>query len=149
MGRNTAARPGVVAAIVAFIARAAPRAGPETRTGEARLVGVSFEGRQGVIRRRIRPGTKLTLRPEPDNPHDPCAVIAYTRRPREVVGYLPRDVAASVHRDLAGDAVVTAVLGGTPAKPLRGVAVTFPVRLIATSGACTADLGMRAATSGM
>ena len=38
---------------------------------------------------RLRPGTKIDLVPEPDNPYDPCAVALYYDDIK--IGFVPRD----------------------------------------------------------
>lgn len=64
------------------------------------------------------PGRPLTLRPEPDNPHDPhaVAVLLETGKP---VGYVPRDIAPSV--DAGWSAVVLRERRATPRDPRTGL----------------------------
>jgi HIRAN domain-containing protein len=64
------------------------------------------------------PGRPLTLRPEPDNPHDPNAV-AVLLASGEPVGYVPRDVAPRV--DAAWSAVVLREFRPTPRDPRTGL----------------------------
>jgi hypothetical protein len=64
------------------------------------------------------PGRPLTLRPEPDNPHDPNAV-AVLLASGEPVGYVPRDVAPRV--DATWSAVVLREARPTPRDPRTGL----------------------------
>jgi hypothetical protein len=64
------------------------------------------------------PGTPLTLRPEPDNPHDPNAV-AVLLASGDPVGYVPRDIAPSV--DATWSAVVLREARPTPRDPRTGL----------------------------
>ena len=48
------------------------------------------------------PGAPLTLRPEPDNPHDPNAVSVWDAEARAQAGYVPREQAADLAPRLAG-----------------------------------------------
>lgn len=59
-----------------------------------KVVGVTFDGRQNVIR-RLRIGEMLELEREPDNPHDPNAVKVI-RKTGEQIGYLNRELAKDV-----------------------------------------------------
>lgn len=52
------------------------------------LKGVSFENRQEAVA-ALRPGQPLLLLREPENPSDPCAVLAATLSGAQL-GYLPR-----------------------------------------------------------
>ena len=38
---------------------------------------------------KLKPGTKLRMVPEPDNPYDPCAVALYKGKTK--IGFVPRD----------------------------------------------------------
>ena len=64
------------------------------------------------------PGSPLTLRPEPDNPHDPNAV-AVLLASGEPVGYVPRDVAPRI--DASWSAVVLREFRDTPRDPRTGI----------------------------
>jgi hypothetical protein len=64
------------------------------------------------------PGRPLTLRPEPDNPHDPHAV-AVLLASGEPVGYVPRDVAPLVDRTWS--AVVLRERRDSPRDPRAGL----------------------------
>jgi hypothetical protein len=64
------------------------------------------------------PGRPLTLRPEPDNPHDPNAV-AVLLASGEPVGYVPRDVAARV--DATWSALVLRERRDSPRDPRTGL----------------------------
>lgn len=57
-----------------------------------KVAGVTFEGRQDVVRSLV-PGDPLLLRREPDNPHDPHAVKVLTGSGAQV-GFLSARVAA-------------------------------------------------------
>ena len=64
------------------------------------------------------PGRPLTLRAEPDNPHDPNAVAVLLAN-GERVGYVPRDVAPRVSDDWS--AVVLRERRETPRDPRTGL----------------------------
>jgi hypothetical protein len=64
------------------------------------------------------PGRPLTLRPEPDNPHDPHAV-AVLLESDEPVGYVPREVAPAVGAGWTG--VVLRERRATPREPRTGL----------------------------
>jgi hypothetical protein len=59
-----------------------------------RVAGVTFEGRQTVVR-GLRPEQMLELLQEPDNPHDPNAVKVVTKA-GDQVGYVPRELASDL-----------------------------------------------------
>jgi hypothetical protein len=75
------------------------------------------------------PGRPLTLRPEPDNPHDPNAV-AVLLASGAPVGYVPRDIAADV-RD-GWTAVVLRERRDSPRGPRTGLTM-----LLARDGTVT------------
>ncbi len=78
-----------------------------------KLVGVTFDGRQGAVA-RLEAGAPLTLRREPDNPHDANAIAVDDARGAHL-GYLNRRLAAVLapHLDagLTYDVEVTEVTG--------------------------------------
>lgn len=59
-----------------------------------KVVGVTFEDRQEVIA-RLHIGDRVWLEQEPDNPHDPNAVMV-TRNNGEQVGYLNKHLAKNL-----------------------------------------------------
>jgi hypothetical protein len=59
------------------------------------IAGVSFEGRHRLIRRYLSVGDRVRVAPEPDNPHDECAV-AVTLTDGWKIGYVPRTDAEDV-----------------------------------------------------
>jgi len=87
-------------------------------TGLFNVAGVQFRRAEAstfvsLVRRAERKGWTygLGLEPEPDDIHDPCAIKVYgisqwkglfgpLRTERAWIGYLPRDEATSVHREL-------------------------------------------------
>lgn len=104
---------------------------------EARLAGVTFEGRQETIT-GLREGDTVWLRREPDNPHDPNAVHV-ERRSGASLGYLPANVAAEVAEDLEQlpdrhPAIVVQVRGRTQEKPAHGVTIHFAPPQYANAG---------------
>ncbi len=97
---------------------------------ETKVVGVTFENRQSVIR-QMRAGERVYLCREPDNPHDRNA-IRVERQTGEQVGYIARHEAAALA--LAFDAygrpiaaVVTAITGATYHDSSLGVRIRFTV----------------------
>lgn len=95
---------------------------------QTRLAGVSFENRQDVIRRRLRPGCPVQIRPEPDNPVAPGSLGVYVQDPEERVGYLSRDLITGIDPLDIASATVVAVTGGTPGRETLGVILRFKVR---------------------
>ena len=69
--------------------RSAPRQASDPI--DSKVAGVTFEGRQTVVR-RLRPGEVLQLVREPDNPHDPDA-IKVLRKNGDQVGYVEKQLA--------------------------------------------------------
>ena len=47
----------------------------------------------------FRPGRRLALVPEPDNPHDPHAIAIWDAERRVQAGYVPADVARELRAD--------------------------------------------------
>ena len=85
-----------------------------------KLAGVTFEGRQLVIRNLNRmgmldPGSTLVLKREPSNPYDPFAVAVFASNGQQI-GYLPKDCARQASMNMANGvlyhASVGAVTGG-------------------------------------
>ena len=101
------------------------------------IAGVSHRNsngsdRQAYIRAYCRPGIRVELRPEPDNPHDKNAVGCWIRARAFIffsadvqIGYLPADVCGEIARHLAkggkADCDVAEVTGGTRGKSTLGV----------------------------
>lgn len=80
-----------------------------------KLAGVSFEGRQDIAA-GLRPGTRLDLRRQPDNPHDANAIAVFYGALQ--IGFVKRDMASKLAPLIDAEerrysAEVTAVTGGT------------------------------------
>lgn len=101
------------------------------------IAGVSHDNadgssRQRIIKQSIRPGTQLRFRFEDDNPVDPNAVAVFAPNGLKI-GYLrarnglPEEVREWVGKGCEVRLTVTAVTGGTPNKPTRGVNVLVQV----------------------
>jgi len=105
-----------------------------------KIRGVTFDDpvnnipRQKIIRRFIRPGTKLLARLEPNNPADAEAVAVWLKKRAFVfwaveyhLGYLVHSVAQDVRKQILNDKpvhiTVLNVTGGSKDKPTRGVNV--------------------------
>jgi hypothetical protein len=73
---------------------------------------------QAVASDDAAPGRPLTLRAEPDNPHDPNAVAVLTAR-GESVGYVPRELNTSVDETWFG--VVLRERRDSPRDPRNGL----------------------------
>ena len=93
------------------------------REFHTRVAGVTFEGRQGLIRRHCRAGMGVELRREPWNLRDRNAVGVWIRRRwllffrrRSKLGYvqahLAPEIADHLNRDWPSEARVREVLGG-------------------------------------
>lgn len=87
-------------------ARSRRKAGDErqSRSFYCAVAGVTFEGRQRIIKRHCREGDAIELIAEPDNPHSETAVGVWVRRRGWLfkgwvqVGYIPGDESESVSR---------------------------------------------------
>jgi len=90
----------------------------EAEAFNTKVVGVTYEGRQEVVR-ALRPGEVLRLQREPANPVDPHAIRVLTADGRQV-GYLSARVAArlapSIDAGTHYTAAVTQVTGGPAAQ---------------------------------
>jgi hypothetical protein len=64
------------------------------RVINAKVVGVTFDGRQEVVA-RLQKGDRIWLEQEPNNPFDPKA-IKVCRSNGEQIGYLSRQLAANI-----------------------------------------------------
>ena len=92
------------------------------------VAGVTFEGRQEIVR-HVHIGDSVTLRPEPDNPHDANAVMVLWKG--EHVGYVPRWLAAIVASKMQGEDIegtVTDCTGGSADFPNYGLEINFQVK---------------------
>ncbi len=54
------------------------------------VAGINFDGRYRIIERYLNVGDRVRIVPEPDNPHDECAV-AVTLADGRKIGYVPRN----------------------------------------------------------
>ena len=101
-----------------------------SRPMETRVVGVTYENRQDVIA-SMEENEQVLLVREPENPFDLNA-ISVTRRNGQQIGYIPRELAASLADsfDAYGrpiSAVVTAILGRECIDANLGVRIRFSV----------------------
>ena len=86
-------------------------------------VGLVGESRYQPAVRASREGERVRLYREPDNPHDPDAIVAVNAR-GQIIGYIPADswLQRVIHEEQKGvTASVAMVTGGTADKPSRGV----------------------------
>jgi len=85
---------------------------PSTRVFVAAVVGESFRNNDGTSRQEIirscRIGDALRLIPEPTNPADPNAVAVHA--PGGQIGYLRREVAARLNKQIRDRATASAVI---------------------------------------
>jgi HIRAN domain len=89
------------------------------------VAGVQFEGRDRIVKRSLKAGDRVRLRPEPDNPHDDDAV-AVTLLDGRRIGYVPRRDSADVSDCLDLDDLYVA----TVKKILTGGRVPVPVIVV-------------------
>lgn len=91
-----------------------------TKNLMSKVAGVTFEGRQEIIRTMIGDET-IQLRPEPENKYDPNAIAVWVAFPNEArmpvsqIGYLPREIAEQIAPHLDGESVIghiTEISGG-------------------------------------
>lgn len=70
----------------------------ESREAYIRVAGVTFEGRQGVLK-ESKAGDPILLVKEPDNPKDDRAikVLNNSLSPAQSIGYIPRDRTVVFH----------------------------------------------------
>jgi hypothetical protein len=79
-----------------------------------RVAGVTFDGRQEIIG-MMHGNEDVMLIPEPDNKYDENAIAVWVAFPTESghekaqIGYLPRDVAASVAPIIEGEKILCKV----------------------------------------
>jgi hypothetical protein len=100
---------------------------------EVRVVGVTYENRQGVIA-VMKENEQVLLVREPDNPFD-CNAISVRRTNNSSVGYLPRELAARLARvfDEFGKpvtAMVTSITGKNVIDWNLGVRIRFSIPII-------------------
>jgi hypothetical protein len=107
-----------------FVARDAP----ELAARGLRVVGVAGAARhhaEGLRSDAVAPGRPLTLRRDPENPHDPNAIAVHPGGGGEQVGWVPREIAAELAPDLdAGrpwSAVVLREQRASPRDPRSGL----------------------------
>lgn len=77
------------------------------RTYDVRVAGVTFEGRQDILR-ELTGNEPVGLQPEPENQYDPDAVAVYVTFKGEVlkIGYVPKQIAKIIAPLLEGEAVM-------------------------------------------
>jgi single-stranded-DNA-specific exonuclease len=79
----------------------------------SKIVGVSFEGRQDIIK-TLKLGQKLRLIAEPENPYDPNAIKVMTEDGKQA-GYLSREmaemIAEGIRKGITYDCKVNGVTG--------------------------------------
>jgi hypothetical protein len=88
------------------------RDAPELSARGLRVAGVAGAGRhhaEAIESDAAAPGRPLTLRRDPDNPHDPNA-IAVDAGDGQQVGWVPRELAAELAPELDGGAQWSAVV---------------------------------------
>ena len=95
---------------------------------KTRVVGVSFNNRQGIVS-NLQPGEKVLLVREPENQFDPHAVKV-TRQDGQQFGYLDRYLAARIspqldHYGKPIKAIVASLTGGFYRDSNFGVIVEF------------------------
>ena len=106
---------------------------------ECKVVGVSLHNadgsdRQELIRAHCESGTRLILRPEPDNPVDGNAIrVCVLDEAAELqIGYLKSSLAAIITDGIQSNvypyATVSEVIGGTRGKPSVGVLLQVELR---------------------
>ena len=97
---------------------------------ETRIVGVTFDNRQEIVK-NLHSGEKVQLVREPSNPHDGNA-IRVERLSGEQFGYIKEELAVQLAATLDQngepvEAVVNEVLGGGRSCPNYGVSIEFTV----------------------
>jgi len=104
------------------------RDAPELAASGLRVVGLAGAARHhadAVAAGDVGPGRPLTLRRDPDNPHDPSAIAVDPPGDGEQVGWVPREVAAELAPELdAGRpwaAVVLRDYRASPREPRTGL----------------------------
>lgn len=75
------------------------------------VVGVQFEGRCRIIERSLKVGDRVRVVPEPDNPHNECAV-AVTLTDGRQIGYVPRTDSEDVSGCIDDGEYYVAILTG-------------------------------------
>jgi hypothetical protein len=102
------------------------RGAPELAERGLRVAGVAGAGRhhsEALNRDAVAPGKPLTLRRDPDNPHDPNAIAVDAEG--EQVGWVPREVAEELAPELdtgrPWSAVVLREQRSSPRDPRTGL----------------------------
>ncbi|MBD5603702.1 MAG: DEAD/DEAH box helicase [Candidatus Eremiobacteraeota bacterium] len=90
-----------------------------------KVVGVSFEGRQGLVT-GLAPGDPLELVREPENPHDPNTLAV--RYGRFQLGYVRREIARRISPNVDGGDRYSAVVGSITGGGERNIGVNIRVR---------------------
>lgn len=112
-----------------------PAPGVKSRAIHTKVVGVTFPNadgtdRQHIIKASCRPGTKLEIRPEPNNPKSATALAVWTTAGQ--IGYigsgrLNDDVNRLLSSGVKLDTTVVQATGGTKEHPTLGVNITINV----------------------
>jgi hypothetical protein len=79
------------------------RDAPELADRGLRVVGVAGAAQhhsEALTSDAAAPGSRLELRRDPDNPHDPNAIAVHPAGGGEQVGWVPREVAAEIAPEL-------------------------------------------------
>lgn len=92
----------------------------------SKVRGVTFEGRQDIIRRAVRPGMRLDAIREPKNPHGSNTIGLWAGR--EQIGYLSSDLAAELAPQVdAGQPIVVTVTDLTGNGPGESIGVNIVI----------------------
>lgn len=95
----------------------------------SKVRGVTFEGRQDIIRRSVRPGMRLEAIREPQNPHGSTAIGLWAGK--EQIGHLGHDLAVQLAPQMdAGQPItvtVTELTGNGPGESI-GVNIVIDVQ---------------------
>jgi hypothetical protein len=107
-----------------YLARDAPEL-EQRRLHVASVAGAGAHHAQALATDAVKPGARLELRREPDNPHDPNAIQVHPGDGGDQVGWVPRELAAELAPSLdAGEpwsAVVLREQRRSPRDPRHGL----------------------------
>ncbi len=77
----------------------------------SRIAGVSYH-RVALQRENLIPGSRILLRPEPENKHDRHAIGVWDQTGTAQLGYIPRDLCSDVHALVPAGSDLAEAVGG-------------------------------------
>jgi hypothetical protein len=92
----------------------------------SKVRGVTFEGRQDIIRKTVRPGMRLNAIREPNNPHGKSAIGLWAGKSQ--IGYIGSDLADEIAPQMdAGKPILVTVTELTGTGPGESIGVNIVI----------------------